>query len=171
MGAYAVLGDHDWAWSGEAVAESLQREGVRVLIGESAVATHPAARTRLTVPGLDDVASDRRSGWPALSDRASGPALALTHSPDIWAEMTPRPALTLAGQTHGGQVAPFGSRRLRLPRHGRLYPCGWRAEGEARLHATSGVGASPPPVRLQGPPEIAVIDMTPAPLSDAAPAA
>lgn len=171
MGAYAVLGNHDWAWSGEAVAGSLRREGMRVLIGEAGEALHPLTGARLTVLGLDDASSDRPSGWTTLAGRAAGPTVALTHSPDVWAEMTPKPALTLAGHTHGGQVSPFGYRRLRLPRHGRLYPYGWYAEGAARLYVTSGVGASPPPVRLQAPPEIVVIDLTPTPLPDAAPAA
>jgi predicted MPP superfamily phosphohydrolase len=97
--------------------------------------------------------------------------VALTHSPDVWARMAPRPALTLAGHTHGGQVAPFGYRRLRLPRHGRLYPYGWRSDGAARLYVTAGMGASPPPVRLQAPPEIVVIDLIPAPICHAAPEA
>jgi uncharacterized protein len=171
MGAYAVLGNHDWCWSGDCVARSLRGAGVRVLIGEAAEALHPNTGARLTVLGLDDVSSDRPSGWASLAAKSSGPTVALTHAPDVWADMTPRPALTLAGHTHGGQVAPFGYRRLRLPLHGRLYPYGWYADGIARLYVTSGLGASPPPVRLHAPPEIVVIELTPAPLPDAAPAA
>jgi predicted MPP superfamily phosphohydrolase len=171
MGAYAVLGNHDWIWSGATVAQSLRREGVHVLIGEAAEALHPETGARLTVLGLDDASSDRPTGWTTLAAKAGGPSVALTHAPDVWAQMTPRPALTLAGHTHGGQVAPFGYRRLRLPSHGRLYPYGWYAEGAARLYVTSGIGASPPPLRLQSPPEIVVIDLTPAPLPDTAPAA
>lgn len=170
MGAFAVLGNHDWAWSGEAVAAALRREGVTVLIGESARALHPATGAALTVLGLDDMSSDRPTGWEGLAARAAGATVALTHAPDVWATLSPRPALTLAGHTHGGQIAPFGL-RLFLPSHGRLYPYGWREEGPARLYVTAGMGTSAPPLRLQAPPEIVVIDLTPAPLSDDAPPA
>jgi predicted MPP superfamily phosphohydrolase len=170
MGAFAVLGNHDWAWSGETVAAALRREGVTVLIGEAARARHPATGAALTVLGLDDVSSDRATGWEALAAHARGPTVALTHAPDVWAGLSPRPALTLAGHTHGGQVAPFGL-RPHLPTHGRLYPYGWYGDGGARLYVTAGLGTSAPPLRLQARPEIVVIDLTPEPLSGAARAA
>ncbi len=166
MGAYAVLGNHDWAWSGAEVAAHLRRAGIRPLIGEAVVAVHPVGGTRLSVVGLDDASSGRPPGWARIGPGAAPPVVALTHAPDLWPQLAPRPALTLAGHSHGGQVAPFGRRRPpRLPQGARAHPYGWYGGDGGRLYVTAGIGASPPPVRMNAPPEIVVIDLLPAPLS------
>lgn len=157
MGAFAVLGNHDWGWDGEACAAMLRDVGVRVLIGETAEAVHPATGARLWIGGLDDVSSGRGS----QADRVlplPAPAVLLTHAPDVWPALA-APALTLAGHSHGGQVAP--GFRLKLPQHARNHPRGWYARGPARLYVTGGIGCSGVPFRLGVAPEIVVLDLKP----------
>jgi predicted MPP superfamily phosphohydrolase len=161
MGAFAVLGNHDWAWSGEAVAASLRAAGVTPLIGASVEAAHPATGVRLAVIGLDDVTSDRPHGWDRLRPPEGAPAVLLTHAPDIWADLPDAPALSLAGHTHGGQIAPWPIGPTVLPAFARRFPYGWYARGAARLFVTRGVGTSGAPARLGAPPEIVVIDLAP----------
>ncbi|WP_333832231.1 metallophosphoesterase [Rubrimonas sp.] len=161
MGAYAVLGNHDWGWSGEACAQALERAGVRVLIGEAAEAIHPGTGARLAVIGLDDASSDRPTGWARVSDHARAPCVVLSHAPDVWDALTPPPALTLSGHTHGGQIAPWPIGATRLPAMGRRYVRGWFRRGDARLYVTTGLGTSGPPLRLGAPPEIVVLELTP----------
>jgi predicted MPP superfamily phosphohydrolase len=169
MGAFAVLGNHDWAWSGEAVAEALRAAGVTPLIGERAEAVHPATGARLTVIGLDDESSGRPHGWERLRPPPGAPAVLLTHAPDVWADIPDAPALTLAGHSHGGQIAPWPIGPTVLPRFARRHPYGWYARAGARLFVTRGVGASGPPARLGAPPEIVVIDLAPGALPPRAP--
>jgi predicted MPP superfamily phosphohydrolase len=163
MGAYAVLGNHDWAWSGEACAAALREAGITPLIGEAAEAVHPQSGARLTVIGLDDASSGRPTGWPRLAARAAAPAILLTHAPDVWLALDGRPALTLAGHGHGGQIAPPPIGPTRLPRGARNFPRGWFERDGDRLYVTTGVGTSGPPLRLGAPPEIVLLDLTPAP--------
>ena len=161
MGAFAVLGNHDWAWDGEACAAALREAGVTVLIGETAEAVHPKTGARLTVIGLDDASSLRPPGWDRLAPAWREPAILLTHAPDIWGAIDRPPALTLAGHSHGGQVLMPLIGASRLPYLGASHVRGWYRRGEARLLVTAGLGSSGPPVRLGVPPEIVVLDLAP----------
>lgn len=158
MGAFAVLGNHDWAWDGTACAEALRGVGITVLIGQAAEAVHPATGARLRVAGLDDASSRRRPLWRRL--RAGRPHVLLTHAPDVWDWLPDPPPLTLAGHAHGGQVRlPLVP--LRLPWLGRRRWRGWSARGTAQLCVTAGLGASGLPLRFRAPPEIVVLDLRP----------
>ena len=161
MGAYAVLGNHDWGWDGEACAAALRRAGVTVLVGETAEAVHPGSGARVTVIGLDDASSGRPPRWEALAADWTEPAVLLTHAPDVWGALDRPPALTLAGHSHGGQVAPPLIGASRLPYLGSSHVRGWYERPGARLHVTAGLGSSGPPVRLCAPPEIVVLDLSP----------
>ena len=104
--------------------------------------------------------SGRDTGWARLCGVA-GPTVALTHAPDVWDAMDGAPTLTLAGHTHGGQIAPWPLGATRLPDLGRKYVSGWYERPGARLYVTRGVGTSGPPLRIGAPPEIVVIELRP----------
>jgi predicted MPP superfamily phosphohydrolase len=161
MGAFAVLGNHDWAWDGEACAAALRAAGITVLIGEAAEAAHPDTGARLTILGLDDVSSGRPARWRRVADRAASPAILMTHAPDVWSALDEPPPLTLAGHGHGGQIAPPGIGPTRLPFGARNHPRGWFERDGARLYVTTGVGTSGPPVRLGATPEIVALNLLP----------
>jgi predicted MPP superfamily phosphohydrolase len=86
--------------------------------------------------------------------------LLLSHDPDVFPRVPARVALTLAGHTHGGQVAVPLLRRPTLPsRFGERYARGHIVEGGRHLLVTSGVGTSGLPVRLFAPPEVLVVTL------------
>ena len=159
MGAFAILGNHDWGWDGEACAAALRTEGIRVLIGERATARHPETGATLTLAGLDDASADRDPGLPLAP--LDGPAIVLTHAPDVWDAIDPPPPLTLAGHSHGGQVVLPDLGALVTTHLGTRYLRGWFQRGEAALLVTSGIGCSALPVRFGVPPEVVVLELVP----------
>lgn len=73
-----------------------------------------------------------------------------------------RAALTLAGHTHGGQVAlPLFGRPIVPSAYGQRYAAGVIEEGGRVLFVTPGVGTSIIPVRFRVPPEVSVVTLVP----------
>jgi predicted MPP superfamily phosphohydrolase len=69
-------------------------------------------------------------------------------------------ALTLAGHTHGGQVAIPLLRRPMLPsRYGERYARGHIVEDGRHMIVSSGVGTSGLPIRLLAPPEVLALTL------------
>jgi uncharacterized protein len=102
LGTFAVLGNHDhWRNAGAARA-ALDRANIMVL-------NNRAVRIgSLVIAGADD-AHTRHADPVALARDAArlrGPALVLSHSPDIVPRLDPRFRLVLAGHTHCGQIVP-----------------------------------------------------------------
>lgn len=163
MGAFAVLGNHDWAHEnplpGHQGAQALRDAGIEPLIGRSAVARGP--KGALTVIGLDDLSSKRPTRAETLLPGAE-PAVLLTHAPDVWDDLPHAPALTLAGHSHGGQVRIPGLGAPVRTAHGRIRVLGRYDRPGASLIVTAGVGCSGLPLRFGVPPEILVIDLQPA---------
>jgi predicted MPP superfamily phosphohydrolase len=94
-----------------------------------------------------------------LNDDA--PALLITHNPDLFPLIPPRVCLTLAGHTHGGQVAiPFVGRPIVPSRYGERYAIGHIQEHGRRMFVTSGVGTSIIPVRFRVPPEVVFLTIS-----------
>ena len=151
---YAVLGNHDWWKDGERVRRAFEAAGVTVL--ENRAQAVEVGRCRFWIAGVADLLEghpDIPRAFAAINDAA--PVIALTHEPDLFPRMPARTALTIAGHTHGGQIAPWpfrgqagrfvlGSHLLRGPieDHGR------------HLFVTPGIGTSILPMRLGVPPEI-----------------
>ena len=83
------------------------------------------------------------------------PVILLSHDPDVFPAVPERVSLTLAGHTHGGQVAIPLVRRPFVPsRHGERYVRGHVVEDGRHLHVSSGIGTSGLPVRLLRAPEV-----------------
>src|SRR5688572_24111592 len=91
----------------------------------------PAACGRATRPRM-------RAAVPA-----DEPVLLLTHNPDVFPDVPSRVALTLAGHTHGGQVAvPFFGRPIVPSRYGERYAYGLVVEEGRALFVSPGLGTS-----------------------------
>jgi hypothetical protein len=151
-GMLAILGNHEH-WRGlrpirEAYAESARRGSpVRLLVDESHVLEH--AGERLRVVGVDYPMSGRsmrvkaermrRSAELAFRDVSPGETiLCLTHHPDFFPLAEERGArLTLAGHTHGGQVAILG---MPLFRFAFDYMLGRYRRGNGQLYVSGGTG-------------------------------
>jgi hypothetical protein len=164
LGAYAVLGNHD---HGESKApfvratdpSDLEACGVRVLANECVLVTRGAGVVQIC--GVDD-ASGGHTDLPRVLgclDRRPGiMRLLLSHQADIVLDTAPGDfALTLAGDTHGGQIClPLPGRRLLLSDLSARFAEGaYEPEGRA-LYVTRGVGTSLLPFRAFCRPEIVV---------------
>jgi uncharacterized protein len=162
-GVVAVLGNHDWWLDGQRVRDDLERAGIRVLENDAMPITDGSRR--FWVAGLADLWTRPVSIPRALARvPADEPVLLLTHSPDVFPDVPPRVALTLAGHTHGGQVAlPIVGRPIVPSRYGQRYAYGLVVEDGRALFVSPGIGTSLLPVRFRVPPEISVVTLASAP--------
>lgn len=163
-GVVCVLGNHDYYTGVADVIEGIQRAGHTLLRNEHFVIRRGAAR--IVVAGIDD---PRRYGIrfterdPQRGDVRAAlrgvPAemfrIVLAHRPDAFVgardEGVP---LTLAGHTHGGQIALLGWSLARLATP---FDRGHFTLAESQLYVCPGVGVVGLPLRLGVPPEIALV--------------
>lgn len=169
LGVLAVLGNHDWANDGARIRRALEENGIVVLDDEI---THLDVKGKpLYVVGLADPLRKSPSG-EAVRPKQIGkvldavPAgesmLAVVHEPDVFPRVDARPAITLAGHTHGGQVVfPLLGRLVVPSDFGERFAAGHIVEGGRHLFVTTGIGTSIFPVRFGVPPEIAVLSLRP----------
>jgi uncharacterized protein len=158
-GVVAVLGNHDWWLDGPRIRRDLERAGIRVL--ENDATSLGEGPRRFWVAGLADLWTRTVSIPRALSGVPAGePVILLTHSPDVFPDVPPRVALTLAGHTHGGQVAlPIVGRPIVPSRYGQRYAYGLVVEDFRPLFVSPGIGTSLLPVRFRVPPEISMVTL------------
>ena len=159
LGVLAVLVNHDWWNNGQEVRAVFEAHGLTVLDDESR--TIDARGSRFCVLGLRDEYVRERTPAEELSLAPPGcPLLVVVHEPDIFPELDERASLTLAGHTHGGQVAlPLLGRLIVPSRFGQRYAAGHVIEHGRHLFVTTGLGTSILPVRFGVPPEFAVLTL------------
>ena len=159
LGTVAVLGNHDWRYGGERVGAALTAAGIRVLENDAVVLD--TGDGPLWLAGVADQRLRRADVGEALCGVPDGePVILLTHSPDVFARVPERVALTVAGHTHGGQVGipPLRRRALRSMREKR-YAHGHVVEDGRHLYVTQGVGEAALPLRFAAPPEIVIVEL------------
>jgi len=154
-GVYGILGNHDDAVD---MPAALERHGVLMLKN---------ARTRLRIRG-ESLELLGISFWTrrlreiaSLARGAEGPVVLLAHDPRRFAEAAAlRIPLVLSGHTHGGQVV--------LPVVGAVaakkFPVvsGLARQGVTTMFVSRGIGTVYVPVRINCPPEVAVLTLQPA---------
>lgn len=150
--------------SPEMLRRTAERAGASLLFNETLTVEQGGAR--LAIVGLDDP----RLGFP-------DPALALRELPadatPIWAfhapgyadllvrRPWPRPALIVAGHTHGGQILlPLAP--VITPTASGRFISGWYRDTFAPMYVNRGVGTSGIRARFRCPPEVAVFTLRPA---------
>ncbi|HEX8441564.1 metallophosphoesterase, partial [Archangium sp.] len=169
-GMLAILGNHEH-WRGlrrilDAYAASARRGSpVRLLVDESHVLEHAGQRVR--VVGVDypmsgrsmKVKGERMRRSAEVAFRGTSPeevVLCLSHHPDFFPLAVERGArLTLAGHTHGGQVAFLG---MPLFRFAFDYMLGRYRRGESQLYVSGGTGHWLP-FRLGVPAEVSILTL------------
>lgn len=163
LGSYAILGNHDYAWSGAQTRAELEDVGITVMVNDIATIVDPSSGQKVQLLGYDDVSSQPVPDFDMLHHALSPdiPAIGLTHSPDTFELTTDGPKLMLAGHTHGGQVRLpyFGA--LYVPVRYPKYDWGWYFNNARSLLVISGLGTSLPPLRFLCRPEVAVLDLIP----------
>lgn len=160
LGVFAILGNHDYSFHPEIVAESLKYYGIP-LLKNAAVALEKNSR-RLWVGGVDDVLS----GTPSLSGTFKSvprnePRILLAHEPDYADTVSQAHAadLQLSGHSHGGQVRiPFLGAPI-LPSLAWKYPMGYYRVGDLQLYTNRGIGMSGPLIRFDCPPEVTLLNL------------
>lgn len=168
FGVIAILGNHDHYAGADRVEAALVRAGIEVL-RDRAVTLHIDGQ-KLHVIGLDDRGPDWARGMhddevlasllAAAPDNVS--RLLLVHRPDVFRHAAREGiALTLAGHTHGGQLAMpwFGGRRRNLAEFVTRFDRGLFCIGNARLYVNCGLGVTGQRIRLFTPREISVFDL------------
>lgn len=156
MGTALVLGNHDELHCGETVARLASDAGVNVLRNEVLTINHGGKV--LTVGGVNWAKSVKACAKNLDVTAPQGCDLLLSHNPKAFHRAAQRSIpLTLAGHTHGGQIAMKNRPAIGLAAVNRLR-AGLYSEGDSRLFVTTGVGAWFP-LRINVPAEIAMITM------------
>lgn len=156
-GVFATLGNHDWWYNAPRVKSAFEEAGIKVLEN----LTEKIERNGKTfwLAGF----ADEWEGNPNIAETLrqvadDSPIIAFTHNPDLFPTIPNRVALTVAGHTHGGQVAlPLVGRLVVPSRYKQRYAAGLVIENGKQLFVTTGVGTSIIPVRFGVPPEIALL--------------
>jgi predicted MPP superfamily phosphohydrolase len=165
LGAFMVMGNHDYLDDGDAVRRMAESAGIRVLDEATAV----FFRSKMDLPGVGDGSDGelRIAGidWDrtvkALGSRVEKiagfkPHLLLAHNPKAFLPASREGIpLTLAGHTHGGQVATSKKPGVNLAVAHRLSAGLYRREDSA-LFVSVGVGAWFP-LRVHCPAEVVVL--------------
>jgi predicted MPP superfamily phosphohydrolase len=161
-GVYAILGNHDRFTGPDKVAAALRRWTTWcVLRDEVAVVRRGSAELHLL--GLEDrldAVAPRIASLLARVPQGAATVL-LAHHPDVFEHAVAAGIpLTLAGHTHGGQIAVPGLphvnvARLLISRFDR----GTFTRAASHLHVSRGVGTSGQPVRVGCPAEITTVSL------------
>jgi predicted MPP superfamily phosphohydrolase len=152
LGAYAVLGNHDWWNDHDDIRAHLAQNGIELLENRSVVLGD--GERRFVLAGIGDSMTGHARVSKALAGRSAGDdVIAITHGPDVFEGLDARADVLFAGHTHGGQIwLPFyGSPGWTGPYRKGLFP-----RGEQRLFVTTGIGMSVLPMRFGCPPEIVI---------------
>ncbi|MGH9799927.1 MAG: metallophosphoesterase, partial [Blastocatellia bacterium] len=103
-GVFAALGNHDWRYNAPRVKTVLEEAGIPVL--DNQAITIERNGKAFWLAGF----ADEWEGNPKVAETLKqvtddSPIIAFTHNPDLFPAIPNRVALTIAGHTHGGQVA------------------------------------------------------------------
>jgi predicted MPP superfamily phosphohydrolase len=168
LGVYSILGNHDWWYDVAGVRKALAHVRIPVLEND-AVLLDDGSR-RFWLAGLGDQLAHwlGPNNFQGVDDlpgtlariTTDDPVILLVHEPDIFTEIPPRVALTLAGHTHGGQIVlPFMPPLWTPSQYGARFAYGHIVEQGRHMIVSGGLGCSKVPLRLGVPPEIARVTL------------
>lgn len=159
-GVFVSMGNHDYFGEGEPLVSLLREQGAKVLRNEGVVLERGGGK--LYLAGIDDTWTKRADMNAALERRPSGvPTVLLAHDPERFPEAAKnRVELTLAGHTHGGQIAfPFLARHINASKLAHHFHLGVYRDGDSVLYVHPGLGTTGPPMRLGVAPAIVVFTL------------
>jgi predicted MPP superfamily phosphohydrolase len=173
FGLFGCLGNHE-AWSGTeaSITALFAQAGIRILRQACVpVAAHGerlnligvdyATRRHAPAPGQEHVVRQYLEGVESLVAPGTVNIL-LSHNPNTFDRAAELGIdLSLAGHTHGGQVAlEFISPEIAPSRLVTPYVAGWFEKPGGQLYVNRGIGTIGVPIRLGAPPEITVYELT-----------
>jgi hypothetical protein len=156
-GVVAVLGNHDWWNDGNAIRKALEAVGIRVLENQSLAIRHGGQQ--VWIAGIADNTTRRPDPVGVLSRIAgSDPIVVLAHDPAVFPTVPKRAALILAGHMHGGQVyLPLLGAIITPGKAPNRHAFGLIHEDGRKMYVGAGIGTSIIPIRINMPPEIAIV--------------
>ncbi|MBV9505540.1 MAG: metallophosphoesterase [Acidobacteriia bacterium] len=171
LGVFGSLGNHDaWAGAEDLLAELFGKAGVRILRQERTSIS--VGNESFNLMGVDFTNSRSMSvgGWHLSSRKLEGlenlmvPGAAnilLSHNPESFDRAAELGVdLSLAGHTHGGQLAlEFISPEIAPSRIVTPYVSGWFERPGGQLYVNRGIGTIAAPMRVGAPPEITVYEL------------
>lgn len=171
FGVFGCLGNHEmWTDAEDSITGLFSQIGIRVLRQASArielhgeminlVGVDFQTRARLGTPGEGFVTTYLR-GVERLV-RSDAVNILLSHNPNTFDRAAELGIdLSLAGHTHGGQLAlEFVHRNISPSRLITPYVKGWFQKGGAQLYVNRGIGTIAVPIRLNARPEITVFEL------------
>ena len=163
-GILAVLGNHDHWTDACMIREILTSIGAQDM--SNRVVSLERKAQHLYIAGVDCSYLGFDQLDLVLNQLPAGEAaILLAHEPDyaVLSSATGRFGLQLSGHSHGGQVCFPRIGPLFLPRHGKLYPSGLYNINGMQLYSNRGLGTAELQVRINCPPEIAVINLISSP--------
>lgn len=166
-GAYAVLGNHDYAGARDPFADGrplTDLDGTPVrLLTDDVVHVHVGER-RVAVAGVDPRRTGKRR--PRYDATRIVPpdadlAILLTHYPSIFDTLQPGWFdLVLAGHLHGGQICiPYPGGKVRLSHRRGRYSEGVYGRDGTTMHLSRGIGTTFVPFRFAARPEVAILEL------------
>ncbi len=158
LGVWGILGNHDHSTDPELAEWALERAGIKPLVNQSITFTR--ANQSLALIGLDDLQSSGTGpDFEVIKQHGHAFRVTLCHQPNGWHRAVQAGAhLTLAGHTHGGQIA-LTARHLNVARLETRYIAGPYRREDAFLYVSRGVGVGAMPVRFGAPPEIDLLTL------------
>jgi predicted MPP superfamily phosphohydrolase len=155
--SFAVLGNHDYWTSSEAIRQMLFSCGITDLT--NTVFTLTREKESLHLCGVDDIwKGDVRLDHVISKLKDDSCAILMAHEPDFadTSAATGKFDLQISGHTHGGQVnLPLLGPPVR-PYLGQKYPIGLYKIGNMFQYTNRGVGMARLPIRFNCPPEITI---------------
>ncbi|MBI5468146.1 MAG: metallophosphoesterase [Deltaproteobacteria bacterium] len=165
-GLLSILGNHDHFTGKAHTVEAIRSHGIPLL--ENSHSLIESGRGILCVAGVKDYLEDFPDAKAALRGVDNDiPRILLSHHPD-YAESLPgdeRVDLVVSGHTHGGQIrAPFSFAPVLPSAYGQKYSGGLVTlkKRETQVYVSRGVGVVMIPVRINCPPELTLIRLSPA---------
>lgn len=160
LGRFGVLGNHDHWASASRSHRAMAAAGTVDLTNTN----HCLNRRgdKLWLCGVGDLWADQQLLPRALAGvPEDGCAVLLSHNPDYNEHLTdPRVRLMISGHTHGGQVnLPLIGAPILPSSYGARYRAGIIHARGRIVFVSRGIGVISPPVRLNCPPEVALLTL------------
>ena len=159
----AILGNWEH-WSGvdlKALAALYAENDVTLLVNNCISLS--SIGLRLSIAGFDDyTAGQPDANQTFLNCGKDDHIIIAEHSPGLFEETPPpempKPAFSLAGHTHGGQLA-IGNKAIFTPPGSGRFVSGWYTTLWGDLYVSKGIGTSVLPLRIGARPEISIFEV------------
>ncbi len=161
LGVISILGNHDYYAGRELTLAEFAKNNIPCLVNSGRRITR--GPDSFWLAGVDDLCKGYPQPEKALEGVQPGEAvIMLSHSPDVAETLDDeRVGLMLSGHTHGGQVRlPLIGSPIVPSQYGQKYASGLVKAPKTNCFVTRGVGTIFPPIRLNCPPEIALLTLT-----------